>query len=204
MFDHPNPTGVLSWGISSTRRCARSLKREVTSSMVKASLKLLMLVWCKAYSMEIIQIAMSKTDPACKEQLCSRYCCTLICMYTHLKDPSLQMKAWTRKLCVGKQTLLPRERQQHIEITLCKTTFIKMLTDIISHLTYGAIKSSLPWSIFGPFWLNRQFRICQTSLCRLRVSPWFHLLCINKRALVTVSSHTTKAFLPLHSKFCSF
>lgn len=107
--------------------------------------------------------------------------------------------------CGETDTSSQRQWQQHIKITLCKTTFIKTLTDIIACLTYGAIKRSLPHSIFGPFsWLNHQFRICQTSLCRLRASPWFHLLCINKRALATVSPHTTKSFVPLHSKFCSF
>lgn len=107
--------------------------------------------------------------------------------------------------CGETDTSSQRRWQQHIKIPLCKTTFIKTLTDIIACLTYGAIKRSLPHSIFGPFsWLNHQFRICQTSLCRLRASPWFHLLCINKRALASASPHTTKSFVPLHSKFCSF
>lgn len=61
--------------------------------MMKVSLKSLMLVWCKVYSMEIVQITMSEMDPASKEELCSRSCCTLICIYTHRKDPSLQTKA---------------------------------------------------------------------------------------------------------------
>lgn len=96
----------------------RDIKHKETCTLLKnrsnlrhdeGSLKLLMLVWRKAYSMEIIQITMNEMDPASKEELCSRYCCTLICTYTHQKDPSLQMKAWTRKVCVGKKTFLPRD-----------------------------------------------------------------------------------------------
>lgn len=133
----------------------------------------------------------------------------LMCFYLHVHPPKRPQSANESKnkktSCRETDTSSQGERQQHIKMTLCKTTFIKMLIDIIPCLTYGAIKSSLPRSIFGPFsWLNHQFRICQTPLCRLRASPWFHLLCINKRALAPVSSHTTKAFLPLHSKFCSF
>lgn len=149
-FEHLDPTGVLSWGISSTKRHAQSLKK-VTSGMMKVLLKLLMLVWCKAYSIERIQITMSKMDPAYKEQLCSSHYWTLLCIYTHLKDPSLQMKAWTRNLCVGEETPLPETDNSTAKSCRARQHLWKMLTDIIPHLSYRAINSLLPWSIFGPF-----------------------------------------------------
>lgn len=76
-------------------------------------------------------------------------------IYLHVHPPERPQSANESKnkktSCRETDTSSQGERQQHIKITLCKTTFIKMLIDIIPRLTYGAIKSSLPWSIFGPF-----------------------------------------------------
>lgn len=190
---------LLSWKTSGTRRCAWFSNQEATSGIMKISLKLLGLNWGKGVQHRNI-------SDYYKQKAVLKI---LMCFYLHVHSPERPWSANESKnkkiSCRETDTSSQGEKQQHIKITLCKTTFIKMLIDIIPLLTYGAIKNSLPQSVFGPFsWLNHQFRICQTPLCRLRASPWFHLLCINKRALVPVSSRTTKAFLPLHSKFCSF
>lgn len=103
---------LLSWKTSGTRRHAWFSKREATSGIMKISLKLWGLDWRKVYSIGIFQITTSK-------KLFSKYWCAFICMYTHLKDPSLQMKARTRKLLVKKQTLLPRVRDNSTSNSHC-------------------------------------------------------------------------------------
>lgn len=79
----------------------------------------------------------------------------LMCIYLYVhppeRPPSTNESKNKKTSCRETDTSSQGERQQHIKITFCKITFIKMLKDIIPHLTYGAIKSSLPWSISGPF-----------------------------------------------------
>lgn len=133
----------------------------------------------------------------------------LPCVNLHLhppeRSPARNESRNKNASCREADTASRSEPQQRSEITLCETTSIKTLTDITPGFTYGAITGSLPRHVFGPFSrLHRQLRICQASLCRCGASPAFHLLCINKGAAASAAPRPGAAFVPLHSKFCSF